>query len=153
MSHAASSTPQSASVEPAPQYGALVLRLALGSLLLAHGLFKVLNLGGVREYFASLGLPADLVLLVLAVELLAGLALIAGWRTRWAAFAVIPVLLGATWAHAGNGWLFSGNGGGWEFPALLVALAAVQALVGDGAYALSRLGSLRWRRQVEAAQA
>lgn len=153
MSNAATPTPQSAASDSTHSYGALVLRLSLGAILLAHGLFKSINLGGVREYFSSLGLPADLVLLVLAIELLAGLALIAGWRTRWASFAAIPVLLGATWAHAGNGWLFSGNGGGWEFPALLVALAAVQALVGDGAYSLSRLGSLPWRRQVEAAQA
>ncbi|HEU0204460.1 MAG TPA: hypothetical protein VFR86_28960, partial [Burkholderiaceae bacterium] len=50
--------------------------------------------------------------------------------------ALIPILLGATWAHAGNGWVFSGNGGGWEYPVFLTIASAVQALLGAGAYAL-----------------
>ena len=57
-------------------------------------------------------------------------------------------LLGATWAHAGNGWLFTAANGGWEYPAFLTAAAAVQALLGDGAFAL---GSLRADRSVRAA--
>jgi putative oxidoreductase len=48
----------------------------------------------------------------------------------------VPVLLGATWAHAGNGWLFTATGGGWEYPLFLSLTAVVQALLGDGAYAL-----------------
>jgi putative oxidoreductase len=51
--------------------------------------------------------------------------------------ALIPILLGATWAHAGNGWVFSAQNGGWEYPAFLTVAAAVQALLGDGKYALS----------------
>jgi putative oxidoreductase len=50
--------------------------------------------------------------------------------------ALIPILLGATWTHAGNGWLFSAEGGGWEYPLFLSVTAAVQALLGDGAFAL-----------------
>ncbi len=53
--------------------------------------------------------------------------------------ALVPVLLGATWAHAGNGWLFTAPNGGWEYPAFLTAAALVQALLREGAFAASRL--------------
>jgi len=49
----------------------------------------------------------------------------------------LPILLGATWTHLGNGWIFSNEGGGWEFPALLVVLAIIVAIQGAGAYTLS----------------
>ena len=39
----------------------------------------------------------------------------------------------------GGGWLFSGQGGGWEFPAFWTIAVIVQALLGDGAFALRRL--------------
>jgi putative oxidoreductase len=46
------------------------------------------------------------------------------------------VLLGATWAHAGNGWLFTSPHGGWEYPAFWTVALIIQALLGDGAFAL-----------------
>ena len=52
------------------------------------------------------------------------------------ALGLIPVLLGATWVHAGNGWQFSAEGGGWEFPLFWVAVQGAIALLGKGAYAL-----------------
>ena len=48
----------------------------------------------------------------------------------------MPVLLGATWAHSGNGWLFTSPNGGWEYPAFWTIALVVQALLGDGAFAL-----------------
>ena len=56
-------------------------------------------------------------------------------RTRIVALALVPVLLGATWAHAGNGWLFTSPNGGWEYPAFWTVTLIVQALLGDGAFA------------------
>ena len=35
-----------------------------------------------------------------------------------------------------NGWVFSAEGGGWEYPLFLTVTAVVQSLLGDGAYAL-----------------
>ncbi|WP_444465201.1 DoxX family protein [Rhodobacter capsulatus] len=58
------------------------------------------------------------------------MALILGVATRAVALALIPVLLGATWVHAGNGWLFSGTGGGWEFPLFWAIIQLVIALLG-----------------------
>ena len=120
-------------------YAALVLRLSLGVMFLAHSVilkFFVFSLAGTAGYFESLGLPAFFAYAVFAAEAIGGVLLILGIQTRWVALALIPVLAGAVWVHAGNGWVFSNAGGGWEYPALLIVLSAVQALLGDGAYAL-----------------
>src|SRR5688572_13822578 len=120
-------------------YGALLLRLSLGTMFLAHSLYLklvVFTLPGTVKFFESLGLPAFATHLTIGVEAIGGLMLLAGYRTRYAAAALVPVLLGATWAHWSNGWLFTNAGGGWEYPLFLAAATVVQALVGDGAYAL-----------------
>ncbi|WP_116600083.1 DoxX family protein [Primorskyibacter marinus] len=121
--------------------GATLTRLSLGTILLAHGLLKlfVFTLPGTVAFFAGLGLPAIVAYLTIFAEVVGGVAIIAGLYTRLAAILSLPVLLGSLWAHAGNGWLFSGEGGGWEFPALLVALAVAVAIQGGGAFALRRL--------------
>ena len=62
-----------------------------------------------------------------------------GFRTRWVALALVPVLLGATWVHMGNGWVFSGANGGWEYPVFLIAVSFASALLGSGAYALDNV--------------
>ena len=126
-------------------YAALVLRLSLGLMFVAHALLKLLvfTLPGTAQFFQSMGLPGPLAYAVFAAELVGGLLLIAGLGSRWVAAALVPVLLGATWAHIGNGWLFSAPNGGWEYPAFLTIAAVVQALLGDGAYALANLRSAR----------
>lgn len=124
-----------------PDLAALTLRLSLGLVLLAHSLYLkavVYTLSGTAEFFVSIGLPGSLANGVFLLEVMAGVALIAGWYSRLWALAVIPVLLGATWAHAGNGWLFTNAGGGWEYPLFLSAMAAVQLCLGDGRYAIGR---------------
>jgi putative oxidoreductase len=122
-------------------YAALVLRLSLGLMFVAHALLKVFvfTLPGTVQFFQSIGLPGALAYAVTAAELAGGLLLIAGIGSRWVAAALVPVLLGATWVHAGNGWLFSAPNGGWEYPLFLTAAAVVQALLGDGAYSLANL--------------
>jgi putative oxidoreductase len=121
-------------------YAALVLRLALGVMFVAHGLLKVLvfTLPGTVAFFQSVGLPGFLAYLTVFAEIAGGLALIAGYQARWVAAALIPVLLGATWVHAGNGWLFTSSNGGWEYPAFLSVAALVQTLLGAGAFALGK---------------
>ena len=119
-------------------YAATALRVSSGVLFLAHGLLKVnvFTIAGTVGYFESLGLPGFLAYLTIFAELVGGLALILGVATRLAALGLMPVLLGAVWVHSLNGWLFSGEGGGWEFPAYwAIALGAI-ALLGNGAYAL-----------------
>lgn len=122
-------------------YAALTLRLALGTMLIAHALLKwlVFTLPGTVQFFASLGLPAPLAYATFAAELIGGVLLLLGVQSRVVALALVPIMLGATWAHVGNGWLFSAPNGGWEYPAFLTVALFVQALLGDGAYAVRAL--------------
>lgn len=124
-----------------PNVGIALLRIALGTMFLSHGLLKflVFTLPGTAGFFESLGLPGALAYVVAPAEALGGLALLLGFRTRSVSLALIPILLGALWAHAGNGWVFSAPNGGWEYPAYLVVLAVTQALLGSGAWSVDSL--------------
>lgn len=120
-------------------YAALLLRVSLGAMFIAHSLYLkvfVFTIPGTVQFFESLGLPGFTAYATIAAEGLGGIALILGVQTRYVALALVPVLAGAFWAHSGNGWLFTAQGGGWEYPLFLIVVALVQALLGDGAYAL-----------------
>ncbi len=120
-------------------YGALLLRLALGFLLLAHAWLKlfVFTPGGTEHFFASLGLPGWLGLFVIAWEVGVAVALILGIWPRLAALLIVPDLVGAILlVHLQNGFFFTAKGGGWEYPAFWAIALVALALVGDGPYAL-----------------
>ena len=123
-----------------PEYGALLLRISLGTVLLAHSLYlklMVFTLSGTAEFFASIGLPALLAYVVFIAEVVAGVGLVLGVRVRELAVVAAIVLLGAAWAHSENGWLFSNQSGGWEYPVFLAFASIAQAMLGSGACALS----------------
>ncbi len=123
------------------RYAALILRVAMGGLFLAHVWLKiaVFTPAGTAGYFVSLGLPGFLAYVTIAAELAGSLALIAGLWTRWVSLALVPVLVGAAWfGHGSAGFFFSNPNGGWEFPAFWAVTLIVQALLGDGAYALGK---------------
>ena len=93
---------------------------------------------GTVGYFESIGLPGVLAYATIAVELLGGLALIAGVYTRWVSLALVPVMVGAAYfGHASAGFFFSNAGGGWEYPAFWTVALVVQALLGAGAYSVA----------------
>ncbi len=117
---------------------ALLLRVSLGTMFIAHALLKyfVFTLPGTAQFFESLGLPGILGYATFAAELGGGILLVLGVYSRAVALALVPIVIGATWAHFGNGWVFSGPKGGWEYPAFWTVTLFVQALLGDGAYAL-----------------
>ncbi|EGD00652.1 DoxX family membrane protein [Burkholderia sp. TJI49] len=119
-------------------FAATLLRVALGVLYLAHVAQKVFvfTLPGTAQFFASIGLPGWLAYLTTLVELVGGLALLAGVRVRVAALVLLPFMLGATAAHLPNGWSFASPNGGWEYPAFWAVTLAVQALLGGGAFAI-----------------
>ncbi|WP_395825695.1 DoxX family protein [Collimonas sp.] len=121
-------------------YAATLLRLTLGIALLAHAYLKVFifTLPGAAGFFASQGFPAWSVYPVVAIEVLSGLALVLGLRVRIAAVISLPVLLGALSVHVPNGWVFTSPNGGWEYPAFMVVTAIAIALLGNGAFALSK---------------
>ena len=119
-------------------YAALLLRLTLGVAFLAHGAMKVFvfTIPGTVGYFESIGYPGFFAYLVILAEVGGGIALILGAYTRVISLLLVPVMIGALLQHAGNGWVFSNEGGGWEFPAMWLALLFVQAGLGDGAFAV-----------------
>ncbi|MFU9138460.1 DoxX family protein [Erwinia tasmaniensis] len=120
-------------------WAALILRLALGILFLAHfGLkFFVFTPAGTEKFFVSLGLPGALAWLTMAVELAGAIALILGIYSRIAAVVLIPILLGAIFTvHGPAGFFFTNPNGGWEFPAFWIVGLIALALIGDGKYAL-----------------
>jgi putative oxidoreductase len=100
-------------------HAALALRLGLGVMFLAHGPWLkgvVYTLPGTAAFFAAAGLPGPLAYVVFAAEAIDGVLLIAGVQVRPVSVALLPVLLGASWVHWPIGWLFTNEGGGFEYP-------------------------------------
>jgi putative oxidoreductase len=133
--------------DPAIRLGITLLRIALGLMFLAHSfVLKLFTFGleGTAAFFVSLGLPAWTAYATFFAEALGGAAILFGIKARWFALALSPILLGALFtAHAGNGWVFSAPGGGWEYPAYLFVLSIGQFLLGDGALAVAPSGPLQ----------
>ena len=121
-------------------YAALVLRIALGTMFVAHGLLKLLvfTLPGTAEFFAAVGFPAWLAYPVTFAELGGGALLILGVQTRAVSIALLPIVFGAISVHFANGWVYTNTNGGWEYAAFLSAAVVAQALLGDGAFSLQQ---------------
>ncbi len=110
---------------------AALLRVSLGVMFVAHSVVLklfVYGLAGTAGYFESIGLPGALAYVVFAAEAVGGVLLIANVATGWVSLALIPILGGALWAHAGNGWVFSNANGGWEYPLFLIVVSVAVAL-------------------------
>ncbi len=124
-----------------------LLRIALGLMFLAHSIvLKLFTFGleGTAAFLVPRGLPAWTAYATFFAEAVGGAAILLGIKARWFALALSPILLGALFtAHAGNGWVFSAPGGGWEYPAYLFLLSIGQFLLGDGALALAPSGPLQ----------
>lgn len=120
-------------------YAALLLRVSLGIMFLAHVYLKfaVFTIPGFVGFFHSLGLPAIVAYAVIVLEIVGGIALILGIYAAWFAIPLALEMIGTIiLVHGGNGWVFTNKGGGWEYPAFwTIALIAVY-LLGDGAAAL-----------------
>lgn len=118
-----------------------LLRISLGVMFIAHSVVLkhfTYTLPGTAGFFESIGLPGWLAYVVFWMEAAGGVLLVLGFGTRWVAAALIPILAGALWTHAGNGCVFSGANGGWEYPLYLIVLSVAQILLGDGAFALAK---------------
>jgi len=121
-------------------YGATLLRASLGTMWITHALLKwlVFTLAGAAQYFASVGYPSFLAYPVVGAELLGGVALILGIYARQVSLLLVPILAAATLVHVPNGWVFTNQGGGWEYPVFLILASVALWLIGDGAFALLR---------------
>lgn len=119
-------------------YAASLLRLALGTMWLTHALLKlfVFTVAGFEGFLASHGMPTFIAIPVILLEIGAALLILLGIQGRLVSLLMLPILVGATLAHAGNGWVFSNPNGGWEYPVFLIAMSVIHGLLGDGAFAL-----------------
>ena len=125
--------------ESTAPYAALLLRVSLGILFLAHVSLKifVFTIPGFVGYFGTLGLPAVVAYAVIAFELVGGIFLILGIYASIVALPLTLEVLGTiALAHGANGWLFTNKGGGWEYPAFWAVGLMALSLLGDGAMAL-----------------
>lgn len=124
---------------PATDRTALLLRLLLGALFIAHLYWKLAILpGGPGAWWAGLsdkGYPGLVLAYVLSAELAGAVLLIPGVLTRYVALYAMPMMLGA--AHY---WLvrkgFYFTQGGAELPIVWLALLGMQVIAGDGRPAL-----------------
>ncbi|MBZ0249028.1 MAG: DoxX family protein [Burkholderiales bacterium] len=73
-------------------------RVGLGLLFVVSGFGKITGFAGTAGYMASKGMPMAEVLLVgaIAIELVGGLMLLAGFKARWAALAIAAFLVPTT---------------------------------------------------------
>jgi putative oxidoreductase len=128
----------------------LALRVALGIVILPHGLQKVFGwfggwgLDGTLGWFAGIGIPAFLGILAIAADFAGALALITGFGTRIAALGIgINMVVAALVVHRSNGffmnWAGNQKGEGFEFHILAAAMALALILGGAGRWSIDRL--------------
>jgi putative oxidoreductase len=120
--------------------GALVLRLVLGAIMVAHGYTKIIPRGALynfTHFVASLGFPAWLGYVAAFTEFFGGMLLIIGLLTRVAALGVVIDMGVAVFrVHLRGG--LTGHSGqpGFEFPLALLAMALMLVFIGPGRLAL-----------------
>jgi putative oxidoreductase len=130
--------------------GLLVGRLALGIVILPHGLQKTLGLfggagfSGTMGFFTQEGLPSILAFLIIIGESFGALGLIVGFLSRLAAFGISLIMLGAIFTvHLPNGffmnWFGTKPGEGFEFHILAIGLGLVVLIGGAGKWSVDKL--------------
>ncbi|WP_313814049.1 DoxX family protein [Glutamicibacter sp.] len=134
--------------------GLLVLRVALGVILTAHGWqkFSQYTIAGTTSSFEQMGIPAASVVapIVASIELAGGIAVILGVFSRIFAALIALDMLGALFTVHLSAGIFVDQGG-YELVAILAAAAIAIALAGPGKFALDHLFFGRKRAGVKAA--
>lgn len=131
-------------------YTGPLLRLALAATMFPHGAQKALGWWGgfgfdkTVGYFVQGGMPAALAVAIIAAEFLGPIALVAGFFTRWSAFGIGLVMLGAAGiAHLQNGffmnWMGTQKGEGIEYFIPVVAIALALLIKGGGSWAFDSI--------------
>ena len=115
----------------------LILRLAVGFLVLLHGLYKLQNPAAVDFVggaFAAVGLPTALAYLVFIGEIIAPVMLIVGYQTRVAALLIaITMIVAILLVHSGQLFTLAEMGGGYALELQTMFLAGALAIFGLGA--------------------
>lgn len=127
-------------------YAATVLRLALAGFFIVH-VYRKFAFAGFDVWWHGLeqaGYADWMLYYTVAIEFTASVLLILGLWTRYISVLALPVLIAVTNHMAvRKGYWFSD--GGAEFPLAWSVMLLVQALLGDGVFAVGSL-ALPWRR-------
>ncbi len=124
-------------------YGALVLRVVLGVIYVAHAYLALVVMGLAKavEYQRAMHIPLPEigVWYLIVAHGLGGILLILGLLVRWAALANIPIMAGALWfVHLQQGFFIFGSKFGYEYVLVLLGATIAQALLGAGAFTLRK---------------
>ena len=125
-------------------------RLVVAAVMFPHGAQKLLGwfggfgIEGTQGFFATLGIPSALGLLVILGESVGAVALALGLATRLSALGISAAMLGAMlMVHAPHGffmnWFGNQAGEGLEFGILMLALSVPLVVRGGGRFAVDRL--------------
>jgi putative oxidoreductase len=123
--------------------GKLILRLALGILILLHGIAKLSSgVGFVAGMLTSNGLPGVLAYLVYVGEIVAPVLLIIGLYTRPAAWITVINMLVAIWLVHMKDIAVIGKTGGWalELQGMFLFAALAVAFLGAGRFSVGGTG-------------
>ena len=124
-----------------------LLRLALGTVMFAHGAQKALGwfggygFSGTMGSFTHMGIPAPFAFLAICAEFLGGLGLLLGLLARIGAFGiVVNMVVAVLTVHLPNGlfmnWAGTQKGEGFEYHILAIAIGIAIMVRGAGAYSL-----------------
>lgn len=126
--------------------GATLLRLAVASVFVIHGVTRVMNgtVGGFGGFIESWGFPAGAVVAwaITVIEVLGGVSLAVGYGVRTlAAWFILQISTGIVMVHAANGWFVVGAGrNGVEYSVLIIASLLAVGLTDPISYGPGRRG-------------
>lgn len=130
--------------------GPVLIRLALGSVIFAHGAQKALGWfggggwnGTIGFFTTQLGVPAIIASLVILGEFLGGIGVVTGTLTRVAAAGIAIIMGGAiVMVHLPNGffmnWYGTQAGEGFEYGILATTMALSLVISGAGRFSVDR---------------
>jgi putative oxidoreductase len=131
----------------------LIARVALGLVILPHGMQKALGMfggfgfGPTIDYFGQIGITSFIGTLVILAEFVGSIGLILGFATRFMAFSITLTMTGAVilGGHLQHGffmnWFGNQAGEGYEFFIAVIALGFISMLSGAGRFAFDNLFS------------
>ena len=131
---------------PAAAYAALLLRVTLGLMFIAHLYWKFELLpGGVHAWWSGLlksGYPWFVPWYSISAEFAGALLLIPGIYTRWVSLYALPLTIGAShfWLVR-KGFYFTAAGA--ELPVAWSVMLLLQAMLGDGPFAVGSVDRVR----------
>jgi putative oxidoreductase len=125
-------------------FGLLLLRLALGTIFIAHGSQKVLGwfggpgLAGTVGFMGQMGVPAFMAYIAAFAEFLGGIGILLGLLTRLASLGILSDMVVAVYlVHWKNGFFLQNKG--FEYNVALIGMALCLIFAGAGCFSLDAL--------------